>query len=45
LKGRRFDDVETMEHIVLEQLLVIPEIKFESCSNHYQEEWNAYEGV
>jgi hypothetical protein len=40
LKGKRFEDVKTIEHDVMKQLLAVPKIAFEMCFQHLQEHWN-----
>jgi hypothetical protein len=40
LKSKRCDAVETIECIVMEQLLAIPKSEFEMCFQHWQEQWN-----
>jgi hypothetical protein len=37
LKGKRFDNVETIEHNAVEQLLVIPKPEHERRFQHWQE--------
>jgi hypothetical protein len=37
LKGEGFEDVQTVEHSVTEQLLMIPKTEFGCCFLHWQE--------
>jgi hypothetical protein len=39
VKGKRFDDVETVEPNAMEQLLEIPKIEFQRCFHHWQDQW------
>jgi hypothetical protein len=40
LKDKIFDDVETLELFATKQLLLISNVKFERCFQHWQEWWN-----